>query len=170
MGIIACDGVSGAVAVGSVLEHGLEIEFVGSFRGQRSTNIARGVPDQKGHFLLGGEFGSDDEITLVFSGFVVHDHEKLPLFERLDGVWDGCEGHGGGRWSGGGEVVSEVGCESRGRKVRRLVRRTKMAADKKKTNVEKRPFFVFLVLEADFFDSGRRLYIDGLAGRSSHLV
>ena len=81
----------GAENGGVVLHLMGQVELLTAFDGDGSTEYATGILQHEVHFLGSDFLGGDNQVALVFTVFVIHNDDKLTVFEVLYGFLYGVE-------------------------------------------------------------------------------
>ncbi len=91
--VVDGDEEGGALALGVLLDHRVEVELAGPLGGERGADDARGVPEEERDRLGRGELGRHDEVALVLAVLVVDDDDDLAPPDGGDRFFDLGEGH-----------------------------------------------------------------------------
>ena len=89
-----------AVALGVVVDHHRQSQFVAAVAGERCHDHARRVADDERELLGGHVLRRHDQVALVLTVFVVDEHHHLAAADRCDHVVDRCERIGAVRAAG----------------------------------------------------------------------
>ena len=76
---------------GVVLYLVFQFQFLGTAHGDGGAEYASSVLEHEVYLLWCNQFGCGDEVAFVLAVFIVHNYNKLTLFEVLERVLDGTQ-------------------------------------------------------------------------------
>src|SRR5581483_3308985 len=91
--VVDRDEEGGALALGVLPHHRVELELAGAFRCDRRADVAGRVVEEERDLLRRHELGRHDQVAFVLAILVIDDDDDLATADRGDCVLDRCEGH-----------------------------------------------------------------------------
>ncbi|MNI49150.1 hypothetical protein D3C73_1037470 [compost metagenome] len=82
-------GKSGAVIVGIVSDHRLQIQLFRPFRCNRHTDQAAALGDHEIDYFRGGPFSQGDKIPFILAVLVIDDNNHFTAHQIINGIFDG---------------------------------------------------------------------------------